>query len=219
MSVRLPRNETELVRLAASCNDAAFCAIHKRYRALIRSLARRFASTPDDCDDMEADLVAKLLEDKKRILRKWEPLAPFAAYLTTIATRRFMAQSKRANRLTEIPIGSLPGRDTEASTDSMDRLLRADDASDPWTSLDQAESQRLVATALSHLSDRDRLVLMLRFHDGLTGPVIATTLGTSQGAVRQRVFKALQRLERSLLAEAPEQFNGYSDQENDATDR
>ncbi|HUS79670.1 MAG TPA: sigma-70 family RNA polymerase sigma factor [Armatimonadota bacterium] len=208
MLKRLPHDEEQLVRMAAACDDAAFCAVRDRYLLQIQRVASRFAARTDDRDDLQADIIAGLLHDRKHALREWQPVAPFAAYLTTIATRHCMLWARREGRLHEARLTALPDYKDEATTDAMERLIPADPDDDPDMLLERRETFTALSRALSEMSDADRLLLVMRFQDGMDGPAMARALGVSHGAVRQRLFKALRRLESMLVAEAPELFEG-----------
>lgn len=65
---------------------------------------------------------------------------------------------------------------------------------------DLAGSAELI-DALSHLPDRDREILALRYGGDLTGPEIAALLGLSLSNVQQITSRALRRL-RELIGES-----------------
>ncbi len=207
MRERLPRNETDLIRLAASCHDGAFCAIRDRYLALLQRIVRKYSAETARCEDLEADIVARLLMDRKHLLRQWEPVAPFAAYLTTIATRYCQAQTSKDKRHATTPLGMLRDGAPESTTDALERLIPADCSDQPGSALDRAETDRIVRRAMETLSDSQQVLLAMRFKDGLDGRTMASALGISHGAVRQRLMHALRKLEAALVEQAPEVFS------------
>ncbi len=207
MHRRLPRDETALVRLAASCHDGAFCALRDRYSDLLTRIAKKYSAQAVQREDFEAEIVARLLRDRKDLLRKWEPVAPFAAYLTTIATRYCQAQIAKDKRRATTPLGTLRDGVGESTTDALERLIPADDFDQPGSALDRAEAKRLVRFAIATLSDRQQLILAMRFKDGMDGPAMAATLGISHGAVRQRLLTALRKLEAALIEQTPDVFS------------
>jgi len=198
-------DDTELVRLAAKCDDKAFAALCRRHRALLHSVAARFSPDRDDRQDLQSDVIAKLLENDKHALRSWRPVAPFFAYLTTIATRHCLLTTQREGRLRTVPIAPLRAADGE-SVDVIDRLLPTDPDDEPEATLERREAERALTRAVGELDPADRLVLSMRFHDGMDGPTMASVLGITHGAVRQRVFKAVRRLETILRRSCPELF-------------
>jgi len=206
MPARLPKDEVPLVRLAAECSQAAFTSLMDRFRRHLRLVVGRYADGRDDRDDLEADVVEKLLRDGKRPLRAWAPRAPFVAYLTTIASRHCIQWAERRNRLPAARRHALPPWDAPQGEDWLARAPANPSTSDPSSIVEEAVVQRVLTAALGELSAADRLALALRFEQGLDGPDMGRVLGISPNAARQRVFKALRRLERLLVARHPDLF-------------
>jgi len=206
MPARLPADEPSLVHLAAQCSDEAFCALTERFGRHLRLTVSRFAQNPEDRDDLQAEVVAKLLDNGKQALRVWRPIAPFIAYLTTIGVRHCLHWVERRRRLEGLQTLQLPFHGLADDADWPERLVAADPADQPPAALERSLVQEALHDALQELSADDRLVLALRFEQGLNGPTVARLLGISPGAARQRIFKALRRLERRLLARNPDLF-------------
>jgi RNA polymerase sigma-70 factor (ECF subfamily) len=76
-----------------------------------------------------------------------------------------------------------------------ERLIAGDA---PSAGLRQGEQRVAVRQALSKLSERDREVLVLRYLEQLSTAEAAAVLDTSEGNVRVRTLRALQRL-RDIL--------------------
>lgn len=62
---------------------------------------------------------------------------------------------------------------------------------DPYQEVDRRHA---VSTALARLPDRQRLVLVLRYHEDLTEQQVAELLGISVGTVKSQAAKALAKL-------------------------
>lgn len=94
-----------------------------------------------------------------------------------------------------------------AEGDDPDRVLigmLAAPASDaPQERALSAEVSERLAAACMRLADKDRLVLGLRFGEGLDGQAIAQAIGTTRPLANLAVFRALRRLERALDTEDP----------------
>ncbi|MGC9319128.1 MAG: RNA polymerase sigma factor [Armatimonadota bacterium] len=187
----LPENEADLVRRAAERDDDAFCALRDRYARHLRMLIARYAPNPEDRRDLFSEIIARLLRDDRRALRAWEPRAPFAAYLTTIAVRHCIAWLGRRRGLQE-RIADLQPADEGGNP--LEDAIPAGPESEPDAKVERLETRRILHHAAMQLSDSDRLVLAMRFADGLSGPAIARVLGITHGAARQRIYKALRRL-------------------------
>lgn len=77
------------------------------------------------------------------------------------------------------------------------RPLDVTDPADPGTVVTGLDVRR----ALKQLTDKQRLVLVLRYYDDLSEAQIAQTLGVSNGTVKSQAHAALRRL-RELLPQA-----------------
>ncbi|MGI5819660.1 MAG: RNA polymerase sigma factor [Armatimonadota bacterium] len=185
--------EEKLVRLAASCDDDAFCALRDRYRQHLRVLVARYAPTPADREDIFSEIIARLLVDRKRALRNWEPIAPFGAYLTTIAVRHCLSWLDRRERTPATTTLSSGGREVD-KRELLQEMIAGGNEHEPDRIVTGHERRQALHGALMCLSDSDRLVLALRFDQEMTGPEIGRSLGITSGAARQRIFKALRRL-------------------------
>lgn len=197
--MRLPDSELALVKLAAQCSDPAFCALVERHRPLLRLTAKRFGETREDQEDLTQEVIARLLDRQKKALQDWRPIAPFAAYLTTIASRRGIRFAQERSRLPGRVAKSLPeARDPLEDGVIPETVAPPSDA--PHHHLESAERAELVRRAVEQLSDRDQLLIRLRFFEDLDAVSISRVLGLSHGAARKAVFDALRRLERLLDA-------------------
>ena len=123
----------------------------------------------------------------------------FYPWLRQIAEQRIIAARRRhlhAGRRTlnrQDPAG-LPA---ESVLELAERLLAGDA---PSAGLRRKEQKAVVRAALERLKDRDREVLVLRFLEELPAREVAEILGVTEGAVRVRMMRALQRLRDNLKA-------------------
>lgn len=203
--MRQSDDEAVLVQTAAECDDDAFAALCARHRRRLNRIIAHHISSPDDRDDLYAEIIARLYEHNKRALRAWKPVAPFIAYLTTIATRHCVRELKRKGRLQTTSLNA--PQDSEETRELLDLLVVPDDSGGPDTALIREEIHRALAQTMARLSEIDRLILKLRFEDGLDSPAIGRVLGLTSGAVRQRIFKALRKLAVMLPKLYPELFD------------
>lgn len=201
MAGRLPSDDTELIRLAASCSKDAFCEVVNRFERYMTLVIARFASRPIDREDLRSEVVAKLLTNKKRALKAWEPRASFGAYLATIAARHCMDWIRRSGRLPRV---ALPIGDGETPDILLEETISSDDADEPERFMEACQRRESLRQAIDELSADDRLVLYLRFDQELTGVEISELLGISHGAARQRLFRAVRRLEDRVEQICPE---------------
>lgn len=206
MSRDLPEDERELVELAASCDDIAFCALLERFGGLLSHVVSRSTSDPEVREDLQSEIIARLLSRRKKALRDWRPTASFGAYLAAIGSRHCHTWARRNGRIESVGAHSLRANTSHMPSNLLDQVVPGSDAPDPESSLSRKERAAVLRRAMGALSDADRLVLKLRFADDLSGPAIAEMLGVSHVAARQRIFRALRRLERVLAETAGDYF-------------
>ena len=206
--VRVPQPDPVLVELAADCSPSAVDALVEKHQPVLRLAARRYTETPEDREDLIQEVVLRLLDRGKKALREWRPIAPFAAYLTTIATRHGIRRSRQRSRLAAHEVKALPG---ERAGDYREPDLIVDRAPAPAEEQPEAQvaaSERddAVAQAMTQLSEADQAILRLRFYEDLNAAQIARMLNIGHAATRKRVSRALRRLERALDGVTPEVF-------------
>jgi RNA polymerase sigma factor (sigma-70 family) len=212
VSRRVPSEEVKLIRTAAACDDQATVKLFRRFAGAIRHAIGRFASRPEDREDLHSEVVIRLLADDKRALRNWEPRAPFAAYASSVAAHHCIDWIRSEGKLppTQVDPAAL-------GHGSMIELLQATHPApldeEPEQVLTQSERRTMVAEGLAELSADDRLVLFLRYEQGMNGVEVAQALGLSHGAARQRIFRALRRLEQ-ILEDEPAVFEDVAGSES-----
>jgi RNA polymerase sigma-70 factor (ECF subfamily) len=195
-----------LLQRVAQGDEAARGALLERHRGRLRRLIalrldRRMAARVDPSDVVQETLGeadAKLSE----YLRS-RPL-PFYPWLRALALqrlvdlrRRHVRTQRRSIRREEL---SLPDVPDESALELVQRLYAR--GSSPSARLQRHEAGQIVRAALARLRERDREVLVLRHLEQLSIREIAGVLGISEGAVKVRHVRALERL-RDLLGEDP----------------
>ena len=82
---------------------------------------------------------------------------------------------------------------------SLAETLPDDKVDEPGAVLDSAESRRLLAEAISQLTDRDRVVVSLYYFENLTLAEIGRVLGVTESRVCQLHTRAVLRLRSKML--------------------
>jgi RNA polymerase sigma-70 factor (ECF subfamily) len=198
-----PRPDTEeLIARVASGDGTARQQLLARHRARLRHmiavrLDRRLAARVDP-----SDVVQEALADAARKLTAYvrdRPL-PFYPWLRRLAWerlvkihRRHLHTHRRSARREEPGVLNLPD---ESAAELAQRLVSS--GSSPSRQLLRAEMRQRVREALAALGERDREVLVLRYLEQLSTREIAAVLEISEGAVKVRHLRALERLRRLL---------------------
>jgi RNA polymerase sigma-70 factor (ECF subfamily) len=140
-----------------------------------------------DAEEVAQDAFVKAY----RALHRFRTGSPFRPWLLRIvaneARNRRRSTGRRAHLL-----------DRAAA----ERAASGDAAPSPEAGVLAAERREELFAALARLREEERLAIVARYFIGLTDDETAAALGVRRGAVKMRVFRALNRL-RDELREAP----------------
>jgi RNA polymerase sigma-70 factor (ECF subfamily) len=206
MPTRQDPDTDVLLAQASQGNRDARDQLLERHRPRLRQLIglrldRRLAARLDPSDVVQESLAdaAGKLDDYLRT----RPL-PFYPWLRGIALGRLIDMyrwhirtGKRSVRREQRALPPLPD---ESVAELVHRLCAR--GSSPSEKLARSEAGARVRAALDQLSERDRELLVLRHLEQLSIREIAGVLGISEGAVKVRHVRALERL-RDWLGEDP----------------
>src|SRR5262245_39689660 len=151
------------------------------HRSLFRYLVR-LCGDPDVAEDAIQETFMRLIEKPPRapVERAWLFTVARNAALEHLRTR------SRRQRVLAAQSGRAPA---------------ADPPSDPHETVEAHERQQIVLSALSLLSNRERIALLMR-EEGFSHREIAAELRTTTGSIGTLLARALLRLSRVLPAEA-----------------
>jgi RNA polymerase sigma-70 factor (ECF subfamily) len=192
----------QLLRQAGQGDDAARDRLLARHRARLRAavavrLDRRLAPRVDPSDVVQETLAeaARRLPDYLRA----RPL-PFYPWLRQLALERLIDLHRHHVRAGKRSVareaGALPPLPDESAAALAQRLFAR--GSSPSAHLQRREVTGRVQAALLQLSERERELLVLRHLEQLPTRDVAAVLGLSEGAVKMRLLRALERLRRLL---------------------
>jgi RNA polymerase sigma factor (sigma-70 family) len=183
--------------------DAAWRSLIAEHSRLLMYVARSVAAEHDEAMDAYACVLEQLRSDDFRVLRKFASAGTgtFTTWLTVVARRMCVDfYRSRYGRLRALE-SNRPS--AEARRDARRRLadlmavgldvtplLKNDDA-DPEEKLRETELLTILQSVMVDLEPSDRLLLKLRFEDGLTAQEIATAL---EWPTQFHVFRRLNAL-------------------------
>lgn len=149
-----------------------------------------------------SDVVQESLAEADRRLPDYlrdRPL-PFYPWLRALALQRLTDQHRRHVRSLKRSVRREEARLPLLTDDSVQDLARrvTGRGSSPSAGLQRREDQERIRAALAELSEGDREVLLLRHLEQLSVREMAAVLGVSEGAVKVRHVRALERLRRAL---------------------
>jgi RNA polymerase sigma-70 factor (ECF subfamily) len=192
-----------LIDRAGQGDDGARRQLLERYRDNIRRmiatrLDRRLAQRVD-----ASDIVQETLADAAGKLDGYfrERPLPFFGWLRQIASehirhayRRHMFAQRRS-----VMRESAPPEINDESAIQLGRMLTSHDTS-PSNRLVREEQTEQVLAALAELPATDREVLVMRYLEQVETADIADALAITEGAVRLRLLRALERIRHRLDA-------------------
>jgi RNA polymerase sigma-70 factor (ECF subfamily) len=195
----------ELLAQAARGETQARTDLLARHRQRLRKMVayrldRRLAARVDPSDVVQEVLVEanhkldRYLQDRPLPFYPW--LRELAAEHLVTLHRRHIQAARRSVQREEPGLMELPD---ESLANLAERLVTS--TTSPSHRLMRKEKQQSVRQALDRLPERDREVLILRHLEQLSVADTAAVLGISEGAVKQRHVRALERL-RSFLGKS-----------------
>ena len=170
--------DAELAALAHAGDRRAFGELVSRYTPQARRLARTILGDPDDADDAAQDGFLAAL----RHLGRYDPTRPFGPWLLRIVANAASDRRRRRRVRTAEPLppnlatGGV-GADKAADLGRLNEAIRA---------------------ALSQLSERQRVAVVLFDVEGYSHREIGEVLSVPEGTVRSDVFHGRRAL-RELL--------------------
>jgi RNA polymerase sigma-70 factor, ECF subfamily len=203
MSVDVDEPDTEqLLNQVAGGNDEALQRLLRRHRKRLRHMIElrldaRLAARIDASDVIQETL----LEATRQLAHYLEnrPL-PFYPWLRQIGMKRLSRLCERHFTAQRRSVYREQARDLPVSEHGLRSLAERFVCRGPSPSgiVASREQRQRVHVALAQLANNDRDLLVMRFLEHLSLPEIAAVFGISEGAMRVRQVRALQRLQRFL---------------------
>jgi RNA polymerase sigma-70 factor (ECF subfamily) len=205
----MPPDEVDTQELLARASrgdpDAGQQLLGRHRERLCRMVAiridRRLAARIDP-----SDVVQEAILDAAQMLPGYlvERPMPFYPWLRRLAWKRLLKLYQRhlgaQRRSVSREEGPIPLLADESALELAGRLVAS--GTSPSNRLLREELRDRMHAALSQLAENDREVLVLRFLEQLSTSEMAAVLGITDGAVKTRQTRALDRLSR-LLGEDP----------------
>ena len=169
----------ELVEACQRGEREAFRALFESYKNKVYSIAFRFSGDEATAMDIAQDTFVKLFS----CIRDFRGDSSFDTWIYRLVVNSCLDYRRRAWRL--LPLADDFAGTLRVSGDSLTDLLRS-------------EMGGRVRSAVDRLSPGLRIVIVLRYTEGLSYEEIAEVLGCSTGTVASRLNRAHKKLEHRL---------------------
>jgi RNA polymerase sigma factor (sigma-70 family) len=172
-----------LQKFVATRSEEAFAALFHRYHAFVTSVCLREVRDPELAADA-AQIVFIALMHKASAIRRGTALSAWLFQAARFAARD-LARKERCRMTRE-----------QSVADEQARRLNLQSAAweeEAWQRVDPVLNQ-----ALLRLNSAERLVILLRYFDGLSLRECALALGLTSDSARMRITRALGKMRRQL---------------------
>jgi RNA polymerase sigma-70 factor (ECF subfamily) len=181
--VTLP--DTDLVSRAAAGDASAFQALVERHRPMVYRVAFQFAGNHHDAEDIAQEVFIKVY----RSLERFRQEAQLSSWLYRIVMNACIDHRRR-----HAPAGSAPfGEEAEQQM-----INTPEESPGPEQRAYAGELGAVLEAAIAALPKGQRLVFIMRHHQGLKLCEIAEALGLAEGTVKRQLHAAVHRLRQAL---------------------
>jgi len=178
-------SDQELMRIVQAGDYSPASEIYDRYSSRIYNFAFRFLKNAEAAEDAMQEVFVKMI----RHAGQFQGDAKLSTWLFSITAnwcRDYLRKADNKPKESEEVLISLPSS-SEYS---------------PERNLEQREDELRVRRALSALTPEQREAILLSRYQGLSYAEIAQIAGCSEGAVKTRVFRAMETLKKALAVDA-----------------
>ena len=184
-----------LIRAAQRGDAAAFEELVRRYDRAVLRLALHITGSEQDAQDIYQEVFLRAYQSLSRF--RFE--CSFYTWLYRITSNLCLDYLRKRQR-SQKHVSVMVSAEGE-QRDALDLVPDSSPAHNPERQLMSRELQAGIRRALGTLSPRERVVFDLKHSHGLRLRSIAEILKTSEGAVRNTLFRATQKL-RGCLAQS-----------------
>jgi RNA polymerase sigma-70 factor (ECF subfamily) len=177
--------DTDLVSRAAGGDASAFQALVERHRSMVYRVAYQFAGNHHDAEDIAQEVFIKVY----RSLERFRHEAQLSSWLYRIVMNACIDHRRR-----HLPAGAAPfGEEAEH------KMLNApEETPGPEQRAYAGELGAVLESAIADLPKGQRIVFVMRHHEGLKLCEIAEALGLAEGTVKRQLHAAVHRLRQAL---------------------
>jgi len=181
--------ERELVQRVQNGDQSAFRELVEQYKQRIYYLALDMAGNHHDAEDISQEVFMKAYKG----IGKFRSGAKLSTWLHRITVNAYI-DSKRKKSLKMV---SLFDKKDDGGVDPLE--VAADgNTGNPELSMDSADINEHISSALDRLSEHERAVFVLRHYHDLPLKEISSSLNIAEGTVKSLLFRSIRKLRDGL---------------------
>src|SRR4051812_43786398 len=181
--------DADLIARAAGGDATAFQALVEQHRSMVYRVAYQFAGNHYDAEDITQDVFIKVY----RSLPRFRQDAQFTSWMYRIAMNACIDHRRRQPTAAIVPIAGAGGPDAEPWM-----IDTVEERPGPETCAYAGELGSVLEAAIGRLPHGQRIVFVMRHHEGLKLVEIAAALGLAEGTVKRQLHAAVHRLRAAL---------------------
>src|SRR5687767_15998786 len=179
--------DSDLITRAAGGDPTAFQTLVERHRSMVYRVAYQFAGNHHDAEDIAQEVFIKVY----RSLDRFRQDAQLTSWMYRIAMNACIDHKRRHS-----PAGAAPfGEEAEFKM-----LNTPEEAPGPEERAYAGELGEVLEQEIQRLPPGQRVVFIMRHHQGLKLCEIAQSLGLAEGTVKRQLHAAVHRLRQALTA-------------------
>lgn len=178
-------SDQELMRIVQAGDLSPASEIYDRYSGRIYNFALRFLKNSEAAEDATQEVFVKMI----RHASQFQGDAKLSTWLFSITAnwcRDFLRKADNKSKESDDVLVTLPAPAEQS----------------PDRNLEQRENEERIQRALKALTPEQREAILLSRYQGLSYAEIAQISGCSEGAVKTRVFRAMETLKKALVGES-----------------
>ncbi len=185
-------DDHELVEACKAGDRRAFQALFQRYERKVYAVAYGFLRNQEDALDVTQEAFIKV----HRYLPKFEGQSSFYTWLYRIVANLCIDHLRRAGRKKDVEFDDKLRHDGESEA-APDRLP-VSSLGDPSKAVRNKEILDAVEASLDQLSEKHRMVIVMRELQGLSYADMAKAMNCSKGTIMSRLFHARRNMQKQL---------------------
>lgn len=178
-------SDQELMRIVQAGDYSPASEIYDRYSGRIYNFAFRFLRNAEAAEDATQEVFVKMLKHANQFHGDAK-LSTWLFSITANWCRDYLRKADNKQKESDDVLVTLPTPSELA----------------PDRSLERREDEQRVRRALETLTAEQREAILLSRYHGLSYAEIAQIAGCSEGAVKTRVFRAMETLKKTLMGDA-----------------